>query len=192
MKLPLLSGKQALAALQRLGFVEVHRGGSHVKMQHPDGRIVVFPFHDEIDRYTLRGCSRFQETGQAFYAVWPKSPSLWGFAGARSHHTWGDFLLQPYSWRSAMMGSTRAVTAMNVRGSAGPTPKSMARSAHVPATHPRPTTAERNPSIHRGAQTRKRRCALEGQKGGLTGMGGVIHVREYTVRISGIRRRTLL
>ena len=55
MKLPLLSGRQVLAALQRLGFVEVHRRGSHVKMQHPDGRKIVFPFHDEIDRYTLKG-----------------------------------------------------------------------------------------------------------------------------------------
>jgi len=54
-KLPLLSGRQVLAALQRLGFVEVHRRGSHVKMQHPDGRKIVFPFHDEIDRYTLKG-----------------------------------------------------------------------------------------------------------------------------------------
>ena len=58
MKLPLLSGKQVFAALARLGFVEVHRKGSHLKMKHPDGRIVVFPFHDEVDRYTLRGALR--------------------------------------------------------------------------------------------------------------------------------------
>jgi len=57
-KLPLLSGKQVLAALTRLGFVEVHRKGSHVKMKHTDGRIIVFPFHDEVDRYTLRGALR--------------------------------------------------------------------------------------------------------------------------------------
>jgi predicted RNA binding protein YcfA (HicA-like mRNA interferase family) len=55
MKLPLLSGRQVLAALQRLGFVELHRRGSHVKMEHPDGRRIVFPFHDEIDRRTLKG-----------------------------------------------------------------------------------------------------------------------------------------
>jgi predicted RNA binding protein YcfA (HicA-like mRNA interferase family) len=55
MKLPLLSGRQVLAALERLGFVEVHRKGSHVKMMHPDGRRIVFPYHDEIDRYTLKG-----------------------------------------------------------------------------------------------------------------------------------------
>jgi predicted RNA binding protein YcfA (HicA-like mRNA interferase family) len=58
MKLPLLSGRQTLAALERLGFVEVHRKGSHVKMAHPDGRRIVFPYHDEIDRYTLKGSLR--------------------------------------------------------------------------------------------------------------------------------------
>lgn len=58
MKLPLLSGRQVLMALQRLGFVETHRKGSHVKLQHPDGRRVVFPFHDEVDRFTLKGALR--------------------------------------------------------------------------------------------------------------------------------------
>ena len=58
MKLPLLSGRQVLAALQRLGFVEIHRRGSHLKMKHSDGRLIVFPFHDEVDRYTLKGSLR--------------------------------------------------------------------------------------------------------------------------------------
>jgi predicted RNA binding protein YcfA (HicA-like mRNA interferase family) len=49
------------AALKRLDFVEVHRKGSHVKMKHPDGRIIVFPFHDEVDRYTLKGALRDAE-----------------------------------------------------------------------------------------------------------------------------------
>ena len=55
MKLPLLSGRQVLVALTRLGFVEVHRKGSHIKMKHQDGRVIVFPYHDEVDRYTLKG-----------------------------------------------------------------------------------------------------------------------------------------
>ena len=58
MKLPLLSGWQVLAALTRLGFIEIHRKGSHVKMRHADGRVIVFPFHDEVDRYTLKGALR--------------------------------------------------------------------------------------------------------------------------------------
>ena len=61
MKLPLLSGRQAVKAFERLGFVEIHRKGSHVKMKHADGRIIVFPFHDEIDRFTLRGALRDAE-----------------------------------------------------------------------------------------------------------------------------------
>ncbi len=58
MKLPLQSGRQVLATLERLGFAEVHRKGSHVKMRHEDGRILVFPYHDEVDRFTLRGALR--------------------------------------------------------------------------------------------------------------------------------------
>jgi predicted RNA binding protein YcfA (HicA-like mRNA interferase family) len=57
-KLPLLSGRQVVTALERLGFIEAHRRGSHVKMRHPDGRIIVFPYHDEIDRFTLKGALR--------------------------------------------------------------------------------------------------------------------------------------
>lgn len=55
MKIPVLSGKQVVKALGRMGFVEVHRRGSHVKMLHPDGRKIVFPYHSEVDRYTLKG-----------------------------------------------------------------------------------------------------------------------------------------
>ena len=58
MKLPLLSGREVHAMLQRLGFREIHRKGSHVKMEHNDGRRIVFPYHDEIDRHTLRGALR--------------------------------------------------------------------------------------------------------------------------------------
>jgi len=54
MKLPLFSGKQVVTALERLGFVQVARKGSHVKMKHTDGRLIVFPFHDELDRFA--GC----------------------------------------------------------------------------------------------------------------------------------------
>lgn len=61
MKLPLLSGRQVLRGLERLGFVEVHRKGSHVKMKHEEGRLIVFPYHDEIDRFTLKGAIRDAE-----------------------------------------------------------------------------------------------------------------------------------
>ena len=34
-------------------------------MKHPDGRVIVFPFHDEVDRYTLKGALRDAEIGVA-------------------------------------------------------------------------------------------------------------------------------
>ena len=61
MKLPLLSGREVLTTLKRMGFKEVHRKGSHVKMKHPDGRKIVFPYHDEIDRFTLKGALKDAE-----------------------------------------------------------------------------------------------------------------------------------
>jgi len=61
MRLPLLSGRAVLAALTRLGFREIHRKGSHVKMKHPDGRKIVFPDHDEVDRYTPKGALKDAE-----------------------------------------------------------------------------------------------------------------------------------
>ncbi len=32
-------------------------------MRHPDGRMIVFPFHDEVDRYTLKGALGDAEIG---------------------------------------------------------------------------------------------------------------------------------
>lgn len=61
MKIPLLSGREVLAVLKRMGFREIHRKGSHVKMNHLDGRKIVFPFHDEVDKYTLKGALKDAE-----------------------------------------------------------------------------------------------------------------------------------
>ena len=55
MKLGVYTGKQVVRARERLGFQEVHRKGSHVKMKHEDGRLIVFPLYAEIDRFTLKG-----------------------------------------------------------------------------------------------------------------------------------------
>ncbi|MCD4697014.1 MAG: type II toxin-antitoxin system HicA family toxin [Bacteroidales bacterium] len=69
MKLPLLSGRQVLSTLKRLGFVEVSRKGSHVKMKHSDGRKIVFPYHNEIDRYTLKGALEDAEVNMKEFIV---------------------------------------------------------------------------------------------------------------------------
>jgi predicted RNA binding protein YcfA (HicA-like mRNA interferase family) len=47
-----------------MGFREIHRKGSHVKMEHQDGRRIVFPYHDEVDRHTLRGALRDAEVSE--------------------------------------------------------------------------------------------------------------------------------
>ncbi len=38
-----------------MGFKEIYRKENHIKMKHPDGRKIVFPYHEEVDRYTLKG-----------------------------------------------------------------------------------------------------------------------------------------
>jgi len=57
-KIPLVSGKEAVKALQRLGFVFVRQRGSHaiLRRETPDGaRGCVVPMHTEIQTGTLRG-----------------------------------------------------------------------------------------------------------------------------------------
>jgi predicted RNA binding protein YcfA (HicA-like mRNA interferase family) len=60
-KLPRISGRQTVAALERLGFVQVRQRGSHVilKRRTPAGDIVCpVPLHPELAIGTLRGILR--------------------------------------------------------------------------------------------------------------------------------------
>ena len=53
-----VSGREAIGALERLGFVQVRQRGSHVvlKRQTPEGEIgCVVPLHRELAIGTLRG-----------------------------------------------------------------------------------------------------------------------------------------
>jgi predicted RNA binding protein YcfA (HicA-like mRNA interferase family) len=55
-KLPRVSGRRAVRALERLGFAQVRQKGSHIVMKRetPDGVTgCVVPFHDEIAVGTL-------------------------------------------------------------------------------------------------------------------------------------------
>ncbi|MDP2990248.1 MAG: type II toxin-antitoxin system HicA family toxin [Kiritimatiellota bacterium] len=57
-KPPLVSGKEAVKALQRLGFVFIRQKGSHaiLRRETADGaRGCVVPMHREIQSGTLRG-----------------------------------------------------------------------------------------------------------------------------------------
>ena len=44
-KLPVLSGKELLVLLEKLGFVLIRVKGSHHRMKHPNGRVTTVPVH---------------------------------------------------------------------------------------------------------------------------------------------------
>jgi len=52
-KLPVLSGKEIIKALTKIGFVPLRQKGSHVFLRHADGRRTVVPIHEEVSRSTL-------------------------------------------------------------------------------------------------------------------------------------------
>lgn len=60
-KLPVVSGKEAIKALARAGFVEIRQAGSHVVLQKkiPGGtNTLVVPDHPELANGTLRAIIR--------------------------------------------------------------------------------------------------------------------------------------
>lgn len=54
---PVLSGAEIVRALERLGFAQARRRGSHVVMQR-GGQGCVVPLHREVKRGTLGGIVR--------------------------------------------------------------------------------------------------------------------------------------
>ena len=40
--------RNILSTLKKIGFIEVRQKGSHLFMEHPDGRTTVIPLHEEI------------------------------------------------------------------------------------------------------------------------------------------------
>ena len=44
-KLPSITGKELIAALEKVGFSVVRQKGSHVRMKHKDNRVVSIPVH---------------------------------------------------------------------------------------------------------------------------------------------------
>lgn len=55
-KLPVIKGSELIAALRKAGFETVRQRGSHVRLRHPDGRVVTIPIHagEELGRGLLR------------------------------------------------------------------------------------------------------------------------------------------
>jgi predicted RNA binding protein YcfA (HicA-like mRNA interferase family) len=55
-QLPILTSRVLIAALERSGFKVVRQKGSHLRLRHPDGRVVTVPVHpgQDIGRGLLR------------------------------------------------------------------------------------------------------------------------------------------
>ncbi|MFZ1898500.1 type II toxin-antitoxin system HicA family toxin [Methanoregula sp.] len=53
-KLPILSGRDVIRALGKLGYVVNDQKGSHIHIRHPVRRPLTVPNHPEIARGTLR------------------------------------------------------------------------------------------------------------------------------------------
>jgi predicted RNA binding protein YcfA (HicA-like mRNA interferase family) len=56
--LPVVSGADAIRILAKVGFEQSSQRGSHVKLRHTNGRVVIVPFHKELARGTLRSILR--------------------------------------------------------------------------------------------------------------------------------------
>jgi len=58
-RLPVVSGAQLVAVLERLGWEAVRQRGSHVRLRHQDrAASLVVPLHRELKRGTLGGILR--------------------------------------------------------------------------------------------------------------------------------------
>jgi len=57
-RLPVVSGEETARALGRVGFGQVGQRGSHLKLQHADGRVVIVPLHRALAPGTLRSILR--------------------------------------------------------------------------------------------------------------------------------------
>jgi predicted RNA binding protein YcfA (HicA-like mRNA interferase family) len=44
-KLPSVTADQMIKALTKIGFEQVRQKGSHVRLKHPDNRVVTIPVH---------------------------------------------------------------------------------------------------------------------------------------------------
>lgn len=52
--LPIISGRELIKALAKLGYVQARRKGSHIRLNCPGRNPVTVPDHDPLDRGTLR------------------------------------------------------------------------------------------------------------------------------------------
>ena len=62
-RLPMLSGREVVRALEGAGFRVIRQKGSHVRIKHPDGRVTTVPVHAgrDVSRGLLRKILRDAE-----------------------------------------------------------------------------------------------------------------------------------
>ena len=60
-ELPVVSGKEAIRAFERLGYEQARQKGSHVFMRQEGHRSISVPLNDPIKRGTLRSLIRDAE-----------------------------------------------------------------------------------------------------------------------------------
>lgn len=53
-KIPIISSKDLIKALKKLGFQIVSQKGSHIKMKNNQGKIAIIPNHKKIKKGTLK------------------------------------------------------------------------------------------------------------------------------------------
>lgn len=61
MKLPVISGKDTIKALEKAGFIIVRQKGSHIRMKRVTSEVVInvtIPLHETLDRGTLKSIIR--------------------------------------------------------------------------------------------------------------------------------------
>jgi predicted RNA binding protein YcfA (HicA-like mRNA interferase family) len=56
--LPVISGRQCVRALERLGYRVVRQRGSHLRLHHDERPPITIPDHPTLDRGTLRSILR--------------------------------------------------------------------------------------------------------------------------------------
>ena len=57
-RLPVLSGREVVKALSRIGYYVRDQKGSHVHLRHPERPPLTIPMHEEVARGTLRAIVR--------------------------------------------------------------------------------------------------------------------------------------
>lgn len=61
-KLPSVTAQELITTLEKIGFYSIRQKGSHVRIKHDDGRVVIIPVHArKISTFVLPLSSNFNE-----------------------------------------------------------------------------------------------------------------------------------